>query len=102
MGRAGLAVSGPRRRPRGGKSKVSFFEACDVVSLHLRLVPATRGIVTLGDLSRMKPTSLLVNTSRAGLIEAGRSSRRCEQAVRAWLPSTCSSRSLCAIPVIRC
>jgi phosphoglycerate dehydrogenase-like enzyme len=71
MGPAGLAVSGPRRQPRGGKSKASFFEACDVVSLHLRLVPATRGIVTLGDLSRMKPTSLLVTTSRAGLIEAG-------------------------------
>jgi D-3-phosphoglycerate dehydrogenase len=53
------------------QGKASFFEACDVVSLHLRLVPATRGIVTLGDLSRMKPTSLLVNTSRAGLIEAG-------------------------------
>ena len=53
------------------ESKASFFEACDVVSLHMRLVPATRGIVTLGDLRRMKPTSLLVNTSRAGLIEAG-------------------------------
>src|SRR5262245_12114753 len=39
-------------------SKASFFEACDVVSLHMRLVPATTGIVTLGDLRRMKPTSL--------------------------------------------
>lgn len=37
----------------------------------MRLMPATRGIVTLGDLRRMKPTSLLVNTSRAGLIQAG-------------------------------
>ncbi|MGA0572742.1 D-2-hydroxyacid dehydrogenase family protein [Variovorax sp. VNK109] len=47
----------------------SFFMACDVISLHLRLNDATRGIVTLDDLSRMKPTSLLINTSRAELIE---------------------------------
>jgi D-3-phosphoglycerate dehydrogenase len=53
------------------ESKEGFFEACDVLSLHLRLVPATRGIVTREDLRRMKPTALLVNTSRAGLIEEG-------------------------------
>ena len=41
------------------------------MSLHMRLVPATRGIVTGADLARMKPSALLVNTSRAGLIEAG-------------------------------
>jgi D-3-phosphoglycerate dehydrogenase len=52
-------------------SKESFFEECDVLSLHLRLVQTTRGIVTAADLARMKPTALLVNTSRAGLIEAG-------------------------------
>ena len=52
-------------------SKAAFFEACDVISLHLRLVDATRGIVTASDLARMKPTALLVNTSRAGLIEPG-------------------------------
>jgi D-3-phosphoglycerate dehydrogenase len=51
--------------------KAAFFETCDIVSLHLRLVDATRGIVTAADLARMKPTSLLVNTSRAGLIEPG-------------------------------
>jgi D-3-phosphoglycerate dehydrogenase len=52
-------------------SRGEFFERCDVVSLHMRLVDATRGIVTAEDLARMKPTSLLVNTSRAGLIPAG-------------------------------
>jgi len=51
--------------------KEAFFAACDVVSLHMRLVPATRGIVTAADLARMKPTALLVNTSRAPLIERG-------------------------------
>ena len=52
-------------------SKAEFFEACDVLSLHMRLVDATRGIVTAADLARMKPTALLVNTSRAPLIEPG-------------------------------
>ena len=47
----------------------AFYEQCDVVSLHLRLVADTRGIVTAADLSRMKPDALLVNTSRAQLIE---------------------------------
>jgi D-3-phosphoglycerate dehydrogenase / 2-oxoglutarate reductase len=51
-------------------SKADFFERCDVLSLHMRLVDATRGIVTADDLARMKPTALLVNTSRAPLIEA--------------------------------
>jgi D-3-phosphoglycerate dehydrogenase / 2-oxoglutarate reductase len=53
------------------RSKAAFFEECDVISLHMRLVAATRGIVTAADLARMKPTSVLVNTSRAGLIEPG-------------------------------
>jgi D-3-phosphoglycerate dehydrogenase / 2-oxoglutarate reductase len=52
-------------------SKAAFFEESDVVSLHLRLVDATRGIVTAADLASMKPTALLVNTSRAALIEPG-------------------------------
>jgi len=51
--------------------QASFFAACDVASLHLRLAPATRGIVTAADLSQMKPDALLVNTSLAGLIEEG-------------------------------
>jgi D-3-phosphoglycerate dehydrogenase len=52
-------------------SKEAFFEQCDVISLHMRLVDATRGIVKAADLARMKPTALLVNTSRAPLIEPG-------------------------------
>jgi len=51
------------------KDKAAFFEECDILSLHLRLYDTTRGIVTAEDLTRMKPTALLVNTSRAGLIE---------------------------------
>ena len=52
-------------------SKEEFFAACDLISLHMRLLDATRGIVTRADLARMKPTALLVNTSRAGLIAPG-------------------------------
>jgi D-3-phosphoglycerate dehydrogenase len=52
-------------------SKAAFFEQCDVITLHMRLVDATRGIVTAADLARMKPTALIVNTSRAPLIEPG-------------------------------
>jgi D-3-phosphoglycerate dehydrogenase len=51
--------------------KEAFYESCDVVTLHMRLVEATRGIVTSADLARMKKDSLLVNTSRAGLIAPG-------------------------------
>jgi D-3-phosphoglycerate dehydrogenase len=52
-------------------SKAEFFASCDVVSLHLRLVAATRHIVKAEDLARMKPSAILVNTSRAPLIEPG-------------------------------
>lgn len=52
-------------------SKAAFFEQCDVISLHMRLVDATRHIVTAADLARMKPTALFVNTSRAPLVEPG-------------------------------
>jgi D-3-phosphoglycerate dehydrogenase len=52
-------------------NKAALFEQSDVLSLHMRLVDATRHIVTAGDLARMKSTALLVNTSRAPLIEPG-------------------------------
>ena len=52
-------------------SKEAFFADCDVISLHMRLVDATRHIVKAADLAHMKPTALLVNTSRAPLIEPG-------------------------------
>jgi D-3-phosphoglycerate dehydrogenase / 2-oxoglutarate reductase len=55
----------------GASSKDVFFETADIVSLHMRLVPATRGIVTTADLARMKRSALIVNTSRAGLIAPG-------------------------------
>jgi len=53
------------------RSKAEFFESCDVVTLHMRLVPATRHIVKAEDLARMKPDAMLVNTSREPLIEPG-------------------------------
>jgi len=64
------------------ESKDAFFAGCDIVSLHMRLVEATRGIVTADDLARMKPTALLVNTSRAPLIAPG----ALEGALRAGRP----------------
>jgi D-3-phosphoglycerate dehydrogenase / 2-oxoglutarate reductase len=64
------------------ESKEKFFEECDVISLHMRLVDATRGIIKVADLARMKPSALIVNTSRAPLIEAG----ALEHALRAGRP----------------
>jgi D-3-phosphoglycerate dehydrogenase len=52
-------------------SREALFEQADVLSLHLRLADATRGIVTAADLARMKPDALFVNTSRAELVEEG-------------------------------
>jgi D-3-phosphoglycerate dehydrogenase / 2-oxoglutarate reductase len=63
-------------------SKAAFFENCDVISLHLRLYESTRRGITAKDLGRMKPMSLLVNTSRAALIEEG----ALENALRAGRP----------------
>lgn len=52
-------------------SRQAFFSGSDVVSIHVRLKPDTRGIITAADLRAMQPGSLFVNTSRAGLIEPG-------------------------------
>jgi len=63
-------------------SKEAFLEQSDVVSVHLRLIPETRGMVTAADLARMKPSALFVNTSRAGLVAPG----ALEAAVKAGRP----------------
>jgi D-3-phosphoglycerate dehydrogenase len=66
-GRARAAADGERV----AESRAAFFAEPDVVSLHQRLVPSTRGTVTADDLARMRPDSVLVNTARAGLIAPG-------------------------------
>ena len=63
-------------------SREAFFAEADVLSLHLRLNDETRGMVKTADLARMKPSAVLVNTSRAELIEAG----ALEGALRAGRP----------------
>ena len=70
----GGEVSRQRARDNGyeiAASREAFFTECDVITLHIRLKPETRGIVSATDLALMKPEALIVNTSRAGLIEAG-------------------------------
>lgn len=52
-------------------SRDAFFAGCDLISLHVKLTPQTRGIITAADLALMRPGSILVNTSRSGLIEGG-------------------------------
>jgi D-3-phosphoglycerate dehydrogenase len=70
------ASDGFRARAREDRVQMAsgrdaFFETSDAISLHLRLYPSTRGIVTADNLTRIKPTALLVFTSRAPLIEPG-------------------------------
>lgn len=52
-------------------SREAFFGTSDIVSVHVRLKPETRGIITAEDLAAMRPRSLFVNTSRSGLVEPG-------------------------------
>ena len=66
-GRARAAADGETL----AESREAFFADSDVVSLHVRLKPATRGVVTARDLGLMRPDALFVNTSRAGLVEPG-------------------------------
>lgn len=67
--------AGRERALRGGMivapSREVFFATSDIVSLHVRLKPATRGLITADDLAAMQPRALLVNTSRSGLIAKG-------------------------------
>lgn len=65
-------------------SREAFFAEADVLSLHLRLAEGTRGIVKAGDLARMKPDALFVNTSRAELVEEG----ALEEALRRGRPGS--------------
>ena len=53
------------------ESRAAFFASSDVVSVHVRLKPETRGIITAADLDQMQPGALFVNTSRAGLVAEG-------------------------------
>ncbi|WP_290792728.1 D-2-hydroxyacid dehydrogenase family protein [Halomonas sp.] len=85
---AGLEVAG---------SQAEFFERSDVLSLHLRLNEGTRGIVTADDLARMKPTALLVNTSRAPLIAPG----ALEAALRAGRPGMAAADVFESEPVVQ-
>ncbi|GCE50118.1 D-3-phosphoglycerate dehydrogenase [Thermosporothrix hazakensis] len=70
-GREGSLSRAQRDGFETAAGKEALFQEADVLSLHLKLTEGTRGIVTATDLALMKPTALLVNTSRAGLIEHG-------------------------------
>jgi D-3-phosphoglycerate dehydrogenase len=91
-------------------SQAAFYEACDVASIHVRLVDATRGLVTAADLARMKPTALFVNTSRAPLVEPGalvtalRAGRPAMAAVDVYEsePLTDTSHPLLTLPNVVC
>src|SRR5262249_41900009 len=83
------------------RSKAEFFETCDVISLHMRLVPATRHIVQAADLARMKPSAIFINTSRAPLIEPGALVTALDQG-HPLLPSMCLKKSRCAAWFCRC
>jgi D-3-phosphoglycerate dehydrogenase len=71
LGQSASAAKAQRLGYAVARDKAELFERSDVLSLHLRLRPETKGIVTAADLARMKPTALLVNTSRADLIAPG-------------------------------
>jgi D-3-phosphoglycerate dehydrogenase len=70
-GRSGSLERARAAGYRTASSKEELFEKSDVLSLHVRLVPETRGIVGPDDLARMKPTALIVNTARAELFQPG-------------------------------
>ena len=81
-GRSSTLVKAKADGYAAAASKEAFLEQSDVVSIHLRLIPETRGTVTAADLARMKPSAVFVNTSRAGLVAPG----ALEAAVKAGRP----------------
>lgn len=81
-GREGSLARGQAAGFAAAPDQATFLAQSDVLSLHLRLIPETRGIVTAADLALMKPDALLVNTSRAELIAPG----ALEAALRAGQP----------------
>ena len=66
-GRARAAAAGESVAP----SREAFFSSSDIVSVHVRLKPDTRGVITAADLAAMQPRALFVNTSRSGLVGQG-------------------------------
>lgn len=81
-GREASREAAVRDGHRAAASREAFFEEADVLSLHLRLSDATRGIVTVDDLMRMKRSAMFVNTSRAELVASG----ALDEALRAGRP----------------
>jgi D-3-phosphoglycerate dehydrogenase len=70
----GQEASKARAREAGYEvpaSREAFLESADILTLHLRYKAETHGFITAADLARMKPTALIVNTSRAALIQEG-------------------------------
>ncbi|MEM9442414.1 MAG: D-2-hydroxyacid dehydrogenase family protein [Pseudomonadota bacterium] len=65
-------------------SRIEFFKEADVVSIHVRMKPETRGIITASDLLAIKPSGTFVNTSRSRLVEPG----ALERALQAGRPGT--------------
>lgn len=70
-GREGSLARAKEAGFEAAANREAFFSGCDVISLHIPLNKETTGIVKAADLALMKPDSILVNTSRAGLIEKG-------------------------------
>lgn len=66
-GRARAEAAGETVAP----TRKAFFADSDFVSLHVRLKPETKGLITADDLAQMKPNASFINTSRAGLVQPG-------------------------------
>ncbi|WP_386079335.1 D-2-hydroxyacid dehydrogenase family protein [Vreelandella sp. F11] len=79
------------------ESQADLFQRSDVLSLHLRLNDDTRGIVNAGSLAQMKPTSLLVNTSRSQLVAPG----ALEEALKAGRPGQAAVDVFDTEPVLK-